>query len=236
MVETVEILNVIGISSICATLVGAALKYIFDKRNEVLKYRLLMIDKLHDDIRHYYAQLIIQAKWLSHYLRKINKTRGRTHEERYTKYSFFFLAKFLSSQYTLNEKIGGVILESHEAEEQIFCLWNCFDIQVNLDVREMAILRKHIKSTHDETWLNVDDFMSQIDANHKELKEIYEKFATTLSNRETVKHLVDLLDAFSGIFLYNINLIYKSWYKSKPKQPMDALQIFKKCRDTLAKQ
>ena len=241
MVEIVDILIVLGIGSIFATVVGGVLKYIFDKENEKLKYHLLisekLIDKLHDYIRHYYAQLIIQAKWLSHYLSKISKSKDPASKERYTKYSFFFLAKFLSSQYTLNDKIGGIILESLEGEEQLFYLWNCFDNRVDLDIREMAILQKYIKPAHDETWLNVDDFLSQIDENHKELKVVYEKFEKTLSDEDTVKELVDLLDAFSDIFIYHINLIYKSWYKSKLKQPMGAsLQIFKKCRESMLKQ
>lgn len=241
MVEIVDILIVLGIGSIFATLVGAVLKYIFDKENEVLKYRLLisekMIDKLHDYIKNYYAQLIIQAEGLLYYLQSKSKTSEGITEERYIKYSFFFLAKFFSAQYTLRDEIGGIILESHEAEYQIASLWDLIDNKANLDVSEVAILRKYIEPAHDETWLNVNEFLSRIDR-HKELEEAYEKFKITLSNKDTVEDLIELLVAFTDIFEYHINLIYKSWYKfnvpwyrpykrykSIPKQPTEALQI-----------
>lgn len=233
MVEIVDILTVLGIGSIFATVVGGVLKYIFDKENEKLKYHLLisekMIDKLHDYIKQYYAQLFIQAKWLSYYLLKIRESKalaGRT-EDRYIKYSFFFLAKFLSSEYTLNEKIGGIILKNLEAEDQIIFLLHSFDVKVNLDVREAAILRKNLEPAHDGTGVNVNEFLDKLKTS-EELADAYDKFKGTVSDEETLKDLLDLLYAFTAIFIYQINLIYEPWYKSKPKQPIKALQTFKK--------
>lgn len=188
-----------------------------------------MIDKLHDYIKQYYAQLYIQAKWLFHYLRKIskNKTPEGTPEERYIEYSFFFLAKFFSAEYTLNDKIGCIILKTPEAEHQIISLLNSFGVKVKLDLSEVATLRKNLETAQGGTEVNVNEFLDKINTS-KELAKAYDKFKGTVSDEKKLKELFCLLDAFTAIFIYQINLIYEPWYKSKPKQPIKALQTFKK--------
>lgn len=236
MVEIVDILTVLGIGSIFATVVGGVLKYIFDKENEKLKYHLLisekMVDKLHDYVKQYYAQLFIQAKWLSHYLLKIRESKAPGTADRYIKYSFFFLAKFLSSQYTINEKIGGIILKNLEAEDQIIFLLHSFSVKVNFDVSEVAQLRKNLETAQGGAEVNVNEFLDKINTSN-ELAGAYDKFKETVSDEKNLKELLDLLYAFTAIFIYHINLIYEPWYKSKPKQPMDALQILEKCRESM---
>ena len=203
MVEIVDILIVLGIGSIFATVVGGVLKYIFDKENEKLKYHLLisekMIDKLHDYIKQYYAQLYIQARWLSHYLRKIskNKTPEGTPEERYIEYSFFFLAKFFSAEYTLNDKIGCIILKTLEAEHQIISLLNSFGVKVNLNVREVATLRKNLETAQGGTEVNVNEFLDKINTEKpEELAAAYDKFKGTVSDEKKIKRVILLIRRF----------------------------------------
>lgn len=233
MVAIVDTITVLGIGSAYITIVGMVLKYFFDKRNEKTRYDLeiskIMTDKFHDYVKNHYMQLISQACGMGRYLIKIDKSKTSkvVIKEQYAKYSFFYLARYLSIRETLYGEAGGIFLKSVEAEKRIEFLLKSIDDTVNLNLGEQAILRKYVGPVHGATWRDINVFLDQIVVN-KELLEIYEKFKIMLSNEDTLAKLGHSLNAFIELFLFHINLIYEPWYKSKPKKPTEALEMLEK--------
>lgn len=170
---------------------------------------------IHEYAEHYYLPYISLSRAVEESLRPAQNTK--TEEE--LKESFFRLAQWFHMLYKWWKDIGAVFLvRDPTAEKLLRYLESKFLKFFGADI---GIVERH-------TLMNVLESKPQVRAFFNKFKEklgedpletVFKKYKQWLDNKAEVSSLTKELQCFHTLFLFEINMCYKSWYGKEPTKP-----------------
>lgn len=208
----VQILTLIIYGGIVSCIVGAILKWYFDKKTKMLEVYLGVVDVLKDHAFRYYSPI---ANFSTGFAESLSRVMADPSDEN-KQYAFFSLSKLVGKMFQLREETGGVIRLQSYLDEQVA-------IELYLrGFRNLPFTRKHLGVLQRYGMLKYDfaTFAEKLAGDNKIL-EVYERFSQWLQNKEKVDDVRKNMFCHGEFIKFQLNEMFKVSYKEKTMPPLE---------------
>ncbi len=218
-----QILSLIGFAGIVSALVGALLKWFFDRRTKLLEAYLGFLEAEKEFGFKYYSPIANFSRAASEALKRAQQNPSDSGSLRY---SFYTVAKVLGKMFELREDTGGVIkVKSYEDEEVAIALY----VRA---YRALPFTRDDIALVQNQTAYKKEDFHGFKTRIGSELAQVYDKFSSWIGTKEAAE-AQKYFQCLSSFLMRELNEVFKIWYvkKKPPAIAEEDLSIISKVRN-----
>lgn len=180
------------------------------------KHRIIeeQTKRLHEYIIGYYLPHIVFSEALEQLLRGGPSLKNEPLE---LQLCFFRLAQWFHCQYKWAREIGGIfILLDITAEELLKHVWHGLRRFFGPDT-ELSVVEYHAIAGALEDDRKIAELFSEFQRrlNEEPLRSVFQKFQAWLDATD-ISALTQELRCYHRLFLFEINVCYQPWYKTKP--------------------
>lgn len=220
-----------GLGALAATLVILGLRHWLEERKLRLTHEHRTVEKqtesFHEYVFGHYMSILsslVDFLWRIQYA--MENPEDKLEGEDAVELSFFFFARYWATESGFRKKMKGFFLKDRVSENVISNLRAKIIRQVgdHFGRESLSVIEKYVDP--DELFV---DFKVKLGHTHYRLGVIFEQYRSWVEVLRGNRLPLDLLRCYHDLFIFEINKVYRPWYREKPgRLPREDLVIIER--------